>query len=626
MADNKTPPQRIYRQIEEAADFYGPAVYNRLTQDNAHFLVEPDPAAGEFIPISQAAISGQNAKMFVVGILPPTANVTGNLLDRSATTGGIHSPPPIPAASAGLPTSAAGEQPKNWKQYTPEQLRASLAEAYRMHYGKYPSEAQLALMFAQVSVETGSGASAKSMGAPNYNLGSVHSYDGGLKYADPPGTEPKLPPPKDKIPRAPKKSNAVARGYGERENSYFLGTDYELAADGSKRWFYVYFESYASLDEAALEQVQILGRNGPIADTPQGFAERLAPNRVGDQPGPGAYYGVPVSQYAAGLRMRVAEYKKRFPTPYQPGGDGSTSWQKDGKAAASTAKETIDSTAGTSIDLRAQTLARLMDAQAAAIKQTQAKIEDMAKMPPLRLIVNPASFSVSSEKLVSDGNQGRYGPIVEHWGDQQDKIEGSGKIAAFYALDANGGQGGPGLTRTARNLSESYRNLMSLYLIYKNNGTLWFDPTPEGGDSVEQTLSLVGSVYIYYDNTLYIGSFDNFSINESDDKPFTLDYSFNFTVRYTFLLDNVEAYTMNGKSINPLAQTIPTTTPEVEGGPVPVPKVEAGTYGALGVVSGVFTTTATTAPLFDSADSATPAPIGVSSPAITVPKKGKGSK
>ena len=94
----------------------------------------------------------------------------------------------------------------------------------------------------------------------------------------------------------------------------------------------------------------------------------------------------------------------------------------------------------------------------------------------------------------------------------------------------------------ARNFSLSYENLLSLYLIYRNNGALWIPDYSDARDA--QTvkpnhMATVGSVYLYYDNVLYIGSFDSFQLSEDDTAPFTLSYSFDFTVRATFLLDRV---------------------------------------------------------------------------------------
>jgi hypothetical protein len=118
------------------------------------------------------------------------------------------------------------------------------------------------------------------------------------------------------------------------------------------------------------------------------------------------------------------------------------------------------------------------------------------------------------------------------------QIEASGKLAGFFAVDMAGSEGGPGLTRTARQYSASYQNFLSLLQLYQNNGGVWLqDFFDARKDPEAKNLSALGSIYIYYDNTLYIGSFDTLSVTEADTDPHSLEYSFSFSVRSSFLLD-----------------------------------------------------------------------------------------
>jgi hypothetical protein len=175
----------------------------------------------------------------------------------------------------------------------------------------------------------------------------------------------------------------------------------------------------------------------------------------------------------------------------------------------------------------------LLKAQAEYVQAAQVALETMKAMPPLRMLINPTQFSVQAEKVISDGNQSRDGFIIEHWGDGQDKIEGSGVVSGFYSVDINDARA-PGLGRTARTWSASFQNFLSLWLLYRNNGGMWL---PENKESIKTYLSVLGSIYIYYDGVLYFGSFDSFDLTETDDKPHSLEYSFSFTVRAWFLLD-----------------------------------------------------------------------------------------
>jgi hypothetical protein len=174
-------------------------------------------------------------------------------------------------------------------------------------------------------------------------------------------------------------------------------------------------------------------------------------------------------------------------------------------------------------------------AQKAQIIELQQTLQAMAETPPLRMLVNPSSFSVKSDKIVADSGWSRNGAtIIEHWGNNQEKISASGKLAGYYAIDALNAVG-PGLTRTARNFSQSWQNFQSLVTFYANNGGIHLKDMSTGGQ--ERNLSMLGSIYLYYDNTLYIGSFDSLNVSESETTPHTTDYSFEFTARAIFLMD-----------------------------------------------------------------------------------------
>jgi len=238
--------------------------------------------------------------------------------------------------------------------------------------------------------------------------------------------------------------------------------------------------------------------------------------------------------------------------------------------------------------------AKYQNAQRAEIANTVKALNALRDAPPLRLLVNPSSFKISSEKIVSDGNWTRNGPIVEHWGENQDKIEASGKVAAFFAIDAaspnpNAEGQSPGLTRGARQYSASYQNFLSLYLLYRNNANL-YTTGQDNSDSKTNflnRLSLVGSMYVYYDNTLYVGSFDNFNITESETSPYTLEYNFQFTVRATFLLDGPPMYEPQAQQFLSKRMVLPTTSQPVgdeDYSSVPLP-AEAATPTPPGYVS-----------------------------------------
>ena len=96
----------IRQQIETTADYYTPGFYafgNKATffgtqggPDNTasndvqglltfyhDLVVHPDPVSSQYIPLSAVPQKGRNTKLFAIGVLPPTQNITGRLLDRS---------------------------------------------------------------------------------------------------------------------------------------------------------------------------------------------------------------------------------------------------------------------------------------------------------------------------------------------------------------------------------------------------------------------------------------------------------------------------------------------------------------------------------------------------------------
>jgi hypothetical protein len=166
-------------------------------------------------------------------------------------------------------------------------------------------------------------------------------------------------------------------------------------------------------------------------------------------------------------------------------------------------------------------------------KQTSAlqnQINTLNSMPPLLLLVNPSEFSRSYEHTTDSSVKGRYGNIVNLWLERPMKISGSGMSAGQYAMDL---VGNGGLTTENRVHSLSYQNLMSLFMIYKNNGVLFAGSESQAGIPI-----VTCSLYIYYDNHIYIGSFSDFSIDDDASKPFNMKYSFTFDVRYDMDIDS----------------------------------------------------------------------------------------
>ncbi len=539
----------VYQQIEATAGLYTPAIYDLLTYYSALSL-QPDEFDGQFIPITDVRPqSAQQTLIFVVGILPPSSNVTGNVLDRSATvqattfnpTQNININPqsaqvnnPRLATTSqggntiygvngqvanGIPGSDRG--PPIAVQMSVTQIATALRDAYVNQFHTQPSQAALAILTAQTLREN-------SGIWPNNNPGMIGSYNTSGGYTPPPG---------------------------QATFAYVQGTN----PDGSQSL--LLFNTYATPQAGAQSYL-----NRVLADSNPPGASLQALNN-GDVNAyvnaicAGKYTTTPPSVYLAGfaniqtLQNQIGDPAAlnsanlpKTSIPITGDAGGTAAWNASGSSSANQAQQQIGQTANTNLNLTGLGQMYLAQQQQ-MIKDTLAAIQQMQNTPPLRMLVNPQSFKLSADKIIADGNWGRNGPIVEHWGDAQDKLECGGKVAAFYSLDATGAssyQGAPGvspgLTRNARQYSTAYQNFLSLFLLYKNNGGLWLSEFINTGSSKPPSrpnnLSVVGSIYIFYDNILYIGSFDSFNLTETETVPFSLEYNFSFTIRATFLLDN----------------------------------------------------------------------------------------
>lgn len=527
---------RIYEQVEASADYYDPGIYAaRLTQHSSLELV-PDVLASDFIPVTSVS---KNSKLFAVGLIPPAANVTGRLLDRSrsvaALAGGVVGTLDVPDGSKGKganPVTGDGKGgipgPSIYK-LTYKQAAVAMREAIKKQTGSYPSDVELAMYVTHSNRETSD--AGRGVIWPDFNPG----YVGNATVNSPrPGGHSRFywASTKTTFYSYP---TAVDGAVGYMQ--FIPGPARKAAKDGD-------IDAYVK----ALADVRYFGNDDPEKYR-VGFvnAYRFIRGQIGPQSG---LNGVTLPEPARSIS----------------GDSGAPAFQSTGSQAANNAQRQISK--GGLIDLNTTDLGKkFAQAQSALAKAVQAELDAMANTPPLRLLVNPQSFKVSHEQVVTEGSWTRHGAVIEHWGGNQDKIEGSGKVAAFQVADLSDGKAnGPGMTRMARAYSAAYQNLLSLYQIYRNNAGLYVAEDVTTG-SRKTNLVMTGSVYIYYDHTLYVGSFDSFTLTEADGSPYSIEYSFSFTVRAMFLLDEISdpKYTygitsLDVNRVNDKAAVIPTNS------------------------------------------------------------------
>ena len=411
----------IFNQIETSAGTFPPGTYYNLLGFYSNMVIEPDALSADFIPITAVR---KNTKLFAIGIIPPAVDISGQIINTSAST----------AVTDDVSDSSDGNA-----------IAKEIADKLTADLDVLRDKA----------------------------------------YADLAAIDERLLELRDIDLEPPTPSGVILIVESER----------------------------ARIIEVANAQAKVLK-----AASKEALAQ--------------AYVD-------AGVNPEVVS-----------GSGGAGNWKGKGSLAA--AKAHLDKLEGT--DAKAAALGKVyLAAQNAMILEAQAALDAMKRIPPLQMLVNPQKFGIKGAKIVNDGNWGRVGPIIEHWGDDQDKISASGKLAGFYALmtappsaPAAPGQaatsessGVPGLTRSARNFTKSWQNFQSLFLLYRNNAGLYLTDHLNSGEKTNN-LAMLGSIYIYYDNILYTGSFDTLTLTENDTAPFSAEYSFEFTVRAAFTLDRTD--------------------------------------------------------------------------------------
>lgn len=567
---------RLADDIEAKSDFYVPSVYQQLGF-YSNFSTNTDGNTS-FIPVTQTKA---NPKLFVVGIIPPSVNITGRLLDRSASVsnilGGLVSPESEPGTFDSRSTVDRIEN--GVAVAVPDGIRGSaLPDSFWQSYVLMCDRLKTDPNALAAVLEKESHFDPKAQ-----NIGKGRTAQGLCQFVRDTAVS-------DRVKMEPEVWDEFALLSAEEQlvyvERYFQGRS---SGKGKDDLNVIVFGGNRNPD-GSLYASKVQQENW-IRDHPEDAGKFNNPERQAL-----AVESNPKASLDGGLTIRKEGLAKNlavFPSPsilerirtaqdyikrnnISSSGTNATTanatapnWKAEGSQNASAAKKDIAKTAERD-QLRDDLTNRFRQAQLAEIKATISAVEALRNAPPLRLLVNPTSFKISSEKVVSDGNWTRNGPIIEYWGENQDKLDASGKLAGFFSIDAVNpapdAQGeSPGLTRGARQYSASYQNFMSLYLLYRNNANV-YTMAKDISDTKEialNRLSMVGSMYIYYDDTMYIGSFDNFSITESDATPYSLEYNFQFTVRATFLLDRPSANTVDSSNFTSRRMVLPTTTPSV---------------------------------------------------------------
>lgn len=170
-----------------------------------------------------------------------------------------------------------------------------------------------------------------------------------------------------------------------------------------------------------------------------------------------------------------------------------------------------------------------------------------AEIPKTRifLLANPQEITISRRKAIKEVYT-REGWLTEHWGEDLPTISISGLTAAFFHSTE-------GITRVMAKDTLAYNNLQSILKIYRSNG-INLAPAPKPPSTKKSSINNPLSprsialrrkaVGMTYNGRDFLGSFDSLNINQSEDHPYNMQYSIEFTVLHsgTFSSGSPEFY------------------------------------------------------------------------------------
>ena len=156
--------------------------------------------------------------------------------------------------------------------------------------------------------------------------------------------------------------------------------------------------------------------------------------------------------------------------------------------------------------------------------------DNTIKRNTFTMLINPETWNHSKNNS-TQAIYARNGWVITPWGPNQDTISSTGRTAAFM-LPAFG------MSNIGSEMSFGYLNFLALLSTYKNNGYEYADFT--AGDlepnslpttrSFTRVINKIRGVQISYDNNIYMGHFNNFTLDEDESFPFLYNYNFEFII------------------------------------------------------------------------------------------------
>ncbi len=489
-------------------------------------------------------------KPFIIGFIPPDQLVdfilTENIYDKfGIPSSGSENSQPSDIGRVSIAFTSGerkdGLQPKVQTNFGIEDLSALFIKILKQNgFSNNDINRLVPLMIGNINAESGGGDKPSGrFGCQNFNIGAVHASGGG-SFSNP--TKAPGPSPQN-VPANWSKPPPLPSG-----GSYYLTVD----SDSNSNWYPVYFRSYGSLEDAVGSWLQntVSGWPGILnAQTPEEYAKALRPDKFPEYPGrlgsdgkesKYGYYEAPVSRYIRNVTAGAVLAQQKLGLKASPSNPAANSKPPEKGTKGPLPPPFSIMTSGGVTDLESddplaatpgRNIRKVLDGRKYRsnqdyLNEVKEQIKIFQSTPPLALLVNPKDFDKSFTHTI-DKAKTRRTTVIHSWLEQPMTIQCSGSTAAFYAMDA---AGNGGLSNLRRVRSLAYQNLMSLVKIYKNNGYIFAGPKAGSTNSGIRLIPM--SIFIYYDGKIYIGSFLDFSITDSADRPHSMEYSFKFNVMY----------------------------------------------------------------------------------------------
>jgi hypothetical protein len=170
------------------------------------------------------------------------------------------------------------------------------------------------------------------------------------------------------------------------------------------------------------------------------------------------------------------------------------------------------------INVDVRTIYPVTAAMPAILPMTIATATSNGNRVEFTMLINPENIN-HGKTNATYSSYTRMGWVTQLWGPNQDLLTGTGRSAAFMVE-------GTGLSNFYKRQSIGFNNFMALLRSYRNNGYMLVDPTKL--HTLTRVISLISGIEIFYDGQIFMGHFNNFTIDENAENPFIFNYNFEF--------------------------------------------------------------------------------------------------